>query len=143
MNTPVSQDWSHLIEGGVTTFRNQADREGVILAIIGDECLVEYEMEQSQTTSMYIADCENPELFKKNCSYTSIPRRWRAAILAAGLEWIGHPQQSRWESVRLLGDGRVVGVHKLYLRRFEVRSEFDHGDYEQIINGSKVNRGGA
>lgn len=92
----------------VEPFINQGNREGYVLAVIDDVCLVEYEM-PAGTSSMYFASTDDPEKPKRSVSYKSLPLKWRRAILAAGLEWIGKPQASAALHVRLLPDGRVWG----------------------------------
>ena len=94
----------------LSVFINQGDREACVLAAIGDEVLVEYEM-PSGSTALYAAHRETPETPKRSVSYRTLPRKWRQAIIAAGQGWIGRPQQCGELLVQLLEDGRVVGYY--------------------------------
>lgn len=96
----------------VDVFINQGEREGIVLAILGDECIVEYLMPKSGTSSLYIASCDEVEVARKSVAYHKLTRAWRTAIAQQGELWEGTPQQSRYDSVLLLSDGRVVGVNE-------------------------------
>ncbi len=99
---------------GIGVWSNQAEREGCILATIGDQAILEYEM--PGTTSQYgynrrtgqyrheaqptsalriITTIGRDEITHKACSYNTVPKRWIAAIRAAGMDdWIGMGQRS-------------------------------------------------
>ena len=86
------------------------------------------------STSMYVAACDTPDDPKRNVSYKTIPLKWRKAILAAGLEWIGKPQQSGEDTVRLLPDCRVIGS---YTGWGKTRYQITH---ERVLLGEGVGR---
>lgn len=95
----------------VTVNVNQADREGVVLAVLGDQCIVEYVM-PAGSSSLYIALATEPAVRLKNVAYHKLTRAWRKALVAQCLDWEGRPQQGRYDFVLLLSDGRVVGVNE-------------------------------
>ena len=90
----------------VDVWANQAERESYVLATIGDEAIVEYEMPgykdhrgiQHTTSSLRIIKTigQEPVGNYKSASYNSVPKKWLAAIKAAGTtDWIGMGQRSR------------------------------------------------
>lgn len=100
----------------VTVNINQADRDGVVLALLGDECIVEYVM-PAGSSSLYIALATEPAVKLKSVAYHKLTKAWRKAIAAEGLDWEGTPQQSQYDFVLLLSDGRIVGVNSAGRRR--------------------------
>ena len=77
----------------VTVWRNQADREAVVLAVIGDQVLVEYEMPKG-TSAMLLFNSIEGEFFDcgRSISYKTCPQKWVNAINAADMEWMGNSQ---------------------------------------------------
>lgn len=86
---------------------NQAVREGYVLAVIGDEVLLEYEMPgktskyanhpAQPTSSLRLVRTIGSEIVGdyKSVSYNTVPKRWLDAIKAAGMtNWIGMGQRS-------------------------------------------------
>ena len=73
---------------------NQGDRHGVVLAVLGDEALIEYFMPRSQTTALWIVRRDPPYGRVRNQSYYSVPIKWlRALVEEDGIGWAGFPQQ--------------------------------------------------
>ena len=84
----------------ITIFRNQAEREGIVIAVIGNEILVEYTMPNG-TSALNIIDTSLPEYDKNNYKKNYIPisydnarisKKWSSKIDANGL--INNPQGS-------------------------------------------------
>ncbi len=71
---------------------NQGDREAVVLAVIGDEALIEYEMPAGSTAMWVIHACYPHPGKIRSISYKSCPKKWLAAIEESGQEWIGNGQ---------------------------------------------------
>jgi hypothetical protein len=73
---------------------NQGWREAYVLAVLGDEALIEYEMPRG-TTAMWIISCHNPQpSCHRVVSYRACPKKWRDAIKNAGTQWEGRGQNS-------------------------------------------------
>lgn len=78
----------------VETFVNQGHRDAVVLAVIGDQALLEYTMPKG-TTALRIVTAGADEY--RQVSYRDVPLKWLLAIDAAGQDWEGRPQQcGRW-----------------------------------------------
>jgi len=82
----------------VDVFVNQATREGWVLAVLGDEYILEYTMPKG-TTALQIrrVDGGNVKDGKwhgsyRNVSYKALPTRWLQAIVDAGSVWEGKAQ---------------------------------------------------
>jgi hypothetical protein len=81
---------------------NQGPRECEVLAKLGNEVMVEYEM-PAGGTSLFIMPAKTSDIDKlrhhsggyKNVSYSSIPTKWLEALVKEDVNWIGNPQQSR------------------------------------------------
>lgn len=69
---------------------NQGDREAMVLAVIGDQALVEYAM-PAGTTALQIVT-KGREQVGRSVSYPSVPTKWLRAIVEEGCEWEGSPQ---------------------------------------------------
>lgn len=102
-----SLDTSYQPHDTLDVWSNQAEREGYVLATIGDEVLLEYEM--PGTTSKWAHHPAQPtsalRIIRtiglqpvgdyKSVSYKTVPKRWLRAIKAAGTtEWVGMGQRS-------------------------------------------------
>lgn len=102
-----SLDTWHSPGDSIDVWANQAEREGCILATIGDQAILEYEM--PGTTSQYGRHPAQPTSALRvittigretignhqTVSYNKVPARWIAAIRASGqTEWIGMGQRS-------------------------------------------------
>lgn len=87
---------------------NQAEREAYVLAVIGDEVLIEYEMPGTTsqwahhpaqpTSALRVIQCiqDKPVGSYKTMSYKAVPVRWLQAIREAGTtDWIGCGQRSK------------------------------------------------
>jgi len=130
-----SLDTWHKAGDGIGVWSNQAEREGRILATIGDQAILEYEM--PGTTSQYgynprtggyrfearptsalriITTIGRKEIGHKAVSYNAVPKRWIAAIRAAGMDdWIGMGQRSATRipfpaEVRIQKFGKAWGI---------------------------------
>ena len=82
----VNEVKDYIVEPGDTVFvpANQATREALVLAVIGDDALVEYTM-PAGTSSLRIipAACPKSEVYK-SISYFKLSKRWLKAIKNAG-----------------------------------------------------------
>lgn len=74
-------------------YSNQADREATVLAVIGDEILVEYEMPAGSTAMLQFTVLGGELRKRKNVAYNTCPKRWIAAMVEQGMEWIGAGQR--------------------------------------------------
>lgn len=72
---------------------NQGDREAMVLAVIGNQALIEYVM-PAGTTALQIVT-EGREQVGRSVSYPSVPTKWLRAIVEEGREWEGNPQGRR------------------------------------------------
>ena len=92
---------------GIDVWANQAEREGYVLATIGDKVMLEYEM--PGTTAKYAHHPAQPTSALRVIttigleevggytaySYNNVPKPWLRAIKAAGMtDWIGMGQRS-------------------------------------------------
>lgn len=90
---------------GIDVWANQAEREGYVLATIGDQVLLEYEMPGSTAkygrfpakpwTALRVIQTigDHPVGGYRSVSYNSIPKKWLAAIKEAGTS---PSNKSRW-----------------------------------------------
>lgn len=69
---------------------NQGLRPAVILAVIGDEALLEYTMPRG-STSLWVVDAYTWG-HKKNVSYKTLPLKWLKAMIEEGQDWTNLPQ---------------------------------------------------
>jgi len=100
----------------IDVWANQAEREGCILATIGDQAILEYEMPgttgqwgYNRRTGQYRHPAEPTSALRvittvgleevgsyQAISYNKVPKKWLAAIRASGhTDWIGMGQRSR------------------------------------------------
>jgi len=77
----------------ITLYVNQGRREAVVLAIIGQKALIEYEMPKGSTALRFVNVAGTGN--QQGVSYFDLPTKWLEAIVANGLEWIGRPQKRR------------------------------------------------
>lgn len=71
---------------------NQGQREAVVLAVVGDEALIEYEMPKG-STALWVIHAGVPAVsYLRNISYKSCPKKWLVAMQEVGAEWIGRGQ---------------------------------------------------
>ncbi len=74
---------------------NQADREAYVLAVIGDEMLVEYEMPAGSSALVCISVKDGVLGMRRSFAYKSVPKKWIDAIRAADMtEWLGQCQRN-------------------------------------------------
>ena len=84
---------SKLYEGENLTIEvNQGAREASVLAVIGDEALIEYDMPRG-STALRVVSAHDPDLVIRRYSYAAVPLRWLRAMLDVGSDWTGRPQQ--------------------------------------------------
>ena len=104
-----AMDTGHEAGDSSDVWANQAEREGCILATIGDEAILEYEMPgtttqwQSRGRTMgrvtsalrIITTIGDETITFRACSYNAVPQKWLAAIRASGMDdWLGMGQRS-------------------------------------------------
>lgn len=75
-------------------YANQGQREATVIAAIGDERLIEYEMPKG-STALRIINVNDPDGHYKTVSYRAVPRVWLEAIVAAGIGWQGRQQGNK------------------------------------------------
>lgn len=79
----------------VNVTRNQGLREATVLAILGEEVLVEYEMPH-QTTALSLMTLSSLEKdgWYTSVSYRKLSRRWLLRLVQTGTGWIAQPQRT-------------------------------------------------
>jgi len=80
----------------IEVYSNQAMRDGWVLAVIGDEILIEYEMPAGTTAMLKFTVLGGKLRHMRNVSYRDCPKKWLAAIREAGMEWVGMGQRGNW-----------------------------------------------
>lgn len=77
-----------------TVFVNQGARPATCLATIGIQALIEYTMPAGKT-ALQVIDIRTEEPTPgRSVSYFSLPTKWLRAIVRAGMDWDGNPQQT-------------------------------------------------
>jgi len=79
---------------GLSIWSNQAHRDATVLAVDGNELILEYEMPAGSTALLsYLV--RNGELTRmRNHSYKGCPKRWIRLIRAGGMNWTGQCQRN-------------------------------------------------
>jgi hypothetical protein len=93
--------------------RNQGKREATVLAVIGDDVLIEYTMPKGTTALNFTTHdaVENDQGNYKAVSYRNVPVTWLKAIVEEGLEWVGYDQRNhRTIKTRIGWDVRPCGL---------------------------------
>lgn len=74
---------------------NQGWRFADVLAVVGQDHLLEYEMPNGTTAlRLQTLDPETGRVLKeRSYSYRDVPTKWLQAIEACGQDWKGQPQQ--------------------------------------------------
>lgn len=72
---------------------NQGDRKALVLAIIGNQALIEYVMPAGSTALQIVTD--GREQVGRSVSYPAVAAKWLRAIVDSGLEWEGNPQRGK------------------------------------------------
>jgi hypothetical protein len=108
-------------------YANQGLREGWVLAVIGNDVLVEYTMPKG-TTALRIVKTSGLAGFQ-NVSYRNVPRKWLEAIVAAGSVWEGKAQgvyqpASRWGKSN---DRRVATPSQMLAAKGKKADVCEHG----------------
>jgi hypothetical protein len=85
-------DWELWPGEGITLTINQGDRDGVVLAAIGTERLLEYEMPRG-TTALRVYDVVTER--ERSVAYRSLALKWLRVLVETGVQWIGNPQHGR------------------------------------------------
>jgi hypothetical protein len=76
----------------VTVNVNQGDRDAYVVAVVGTEAMIEYEM-PGGTSALWVINAGRPHPCKiRGYSYKSLPRKWRQAIEEAGVELVANGQ---------------------------------------------------
>ena len=80
----------------MSVFVNQAERDAYVLAVIGDDILIEYEMPAGTSALVQYAVVEGKVSWpSRNYSYNAVPKRWLKPIRDANMtNWIGMGQRS-------------------------------------------------
>lgn len=85
-----------IVNSNITLFINQGHRDCIILAVLGDTAIGEYEMPMGTTALIYLKRNDNGDIqVTGGTSYRACPKKWIQAINDAGLEWIGNGQRGR------------------------------------------------
>ena len=96
------KDLKRLYLGCYQIWVNQGWRHAMVLAILEDEALIEYEMPNGSTSLRIVplmSDLEGAiEMATGNTwrsiSYWRVPLKWLCEMVRTGETWIGSPQQS-------------------------------------------------
>lgn len=78
----------------ITEFVNQGERDGWVLAVIGNEMLIEYEMPAGSTAMVYYLIKNGEHTNRRTISYATCPKRWIAAMREAKMTWVGMGQRA-------------------------------------------------
>ena len=108
---------------GITIWRNQADRDGYVIAVDNNEILVEYEMPNG-TTALNIIDTTLPEYDKKNDKKNYIPISYDNAKKSK--KW-----SSKIDANRLINNPQGSSRNKLPTKRF------DNGGEDELFRPTK------
>jgi cold shock CspA family protein len=102
----IVQAPTRLVAGESVSYeRNQGQRDAEVLAVLGDEALVSYEMPSGVTyLNIVAADGSDEPGAYRAVSVKALPKKWRKAIAAQYAPASGMP----YVNVRL--GGRVIGV---------------------------------
>lgn len=73
---------------------NQGTRSAVVLAVLGPQTLIEYDM-PAGTSALRILEDGKPD---RSVSYRGLPIKWLRAVVEAGSTWTGIPQQTTWNA---------------------------------------------
>ena len=100
--TYKAEDLKRLYLGCYQIWVNQGWRHAMVLAILEDEALIEYEMPNGSTSLRIVplmSDLEGAiEMATGNTwrsiSYWRVPLKWLCEMVRTGETWIGSPQQS-------------------------------------------------
>ncbi len=78
----------------IEVYANQGMREAMVLAVLGNEALVEYEMPKGSTALRVVPIEFTDPYCGKQMSYAKVPLRWLEVLAREEVEWLGLPQQS-------------------------------------------------
>ncbi len=73
---------------------NQGMRPADVLAVMGEECIVEYQMPAGTTALRILRTYQGDAGPYRSVSYTACPNKWRKAILKQSGAWAGASQSS-------------------------------------------------
>jgi len=102
---------------------NQGLRPAVILAMLGDEALLEYSMPRG-STALWIVDAYTWGLVKR-VSYKHVPLKWLRAMIEEGTDWVNLPQGNIKKYLGPLSfelRERSLSVEEMYAERTRVHS---------------------
>ncbi len=81
--------------GDITTVLvNQGDRDATVLAVIGTKALIEYTMPAGSTGLQIIDLLTEAPTPGRSVGYRDLPTKWLQAVVDAGMDWEGQPQQT-------------------------------------------------
>ncbi len=81
--------------GDVTTVLvNQGDRDATVLAVLGIQALIEYTMPAGSTGLQIIDLRTEAPTPGRSVGYRHLPMKWLQAVVNAGMDWEGRPQQT-------------------------------------------------
>lgn len=79
----------------ISVHRNQGDREAEVLAILGDEALIEYVMPNGTSSLNIVPVWEGMTHTYRAVSYFRLPKKWAQALRDQSGNWTwGNPQQA-------------------------------------------------
>ncbi len=78
----------------LSIYANGGIRTAAVIAAIGNERLIEYEMPKG-STALRLINVNDPDGPYKTISYRAVPRKWLEAIVAAGIGWQGRQQGNK------------------------------------------------
>lgn len=78
---------------GLEVYSNQAMRDATVLAVLGDDILIEYEMPAGSTALLQYTVRGGELSAMKNVNYNTCPKRWINEMRAENMDWIGRGQR--------------------------------------------------
>ena len=81
------------VHDSLEIWSNQADREAYVLAVDGDNILIEYSMPAGSTAMLQYTVRGGKLCAMKNVSYNACPKYWIELMRANDIEWDGHGQR--------------------------------------------------
>jgi hypothetical protein len=88
----LGQQFEWKVGDYLEVFVNQGVRPASIIAVLGDEALLEYEMPRGSTAMWVILKNRHDAPCVRNVSYRACPKKWLKAIEDSGLPWTGNGQ---------------------------------------------------
>ena len=88
----LGEEFSWKVSDYCEVFVNQGWRPASILAVLGEEALLEYEMPAGTTALWIIGRTDKHAAHRRNVSYRTCPIKWLKAIEDSGVPWTGKGQ---------------------------------------------------